>query len=472
MPPIVAFTGQDMRLFRTDGTPGGTRIRARRPGGEHRGNTSATERHPDVHGDPTRQLTTLWRTDGTAGGTVKLGDSDRRSIRQFVGDRASTFEHHFRRQLQWKSVGHRRDGRADVRGGRHPVRTTVSRPPPARCTSSPTPRPRVYEPWVSDGTQQAGSPLLKDINPGSCRIAQHRPGDGRLNGQFYFTAQSPDTGDELWTTDGTPAGTVIVKDAAPGPLAPPGRTSDTASGCPLTFNRKIYFEKIWTGSGRQVFESDGTADWYRAGALRRRNTLTSSFRGPPLVHDGYLYFRRLTGAGEMQTSTRTRRRAAESFVARRRRSSSAIEVVGGKIYMSAGRARSNGAGLPNSQLGLWSTDERCRHTSGVSNLKLDIAIVASNRQMWPGQRRLVFPGTHSRYGVEPWVFDPRRHCPGRAHCDRRRPARVLQQQLRDSCRPGATPTTTPRSPPTSRRCSPGRPPRSPTSPATAAASTA
>ncbi len=75
------------------------------------------------------------------------------------------------------------------------------------------------EPWVSDGTA-AGTRMLADIDP---RPVQ--PGSGESfpggftalgDGRALFSAFSPDQGQELWVTDGTPAGTVLVLDLRPG----------------------------------------------------------------------------------------------------------------------------------------------------------------------------------------------------------------------------------------------------------------
>jgi len=71
------------------------------------------------------------------------------------------------------------------------------------------------EVWVTDGTA-AGTYLVKDINP---------DGDftpyGMLltaaNGHIYFQADDGISGLELWKTDGTEEGTIMVADINPGP---------------------------------------------------------------------------------------------------------------------------------------------------------------------------------------------------------------------------------------------------------------
>jgi ELWxxDGT repeat protein len=63
--------------------------------------------------------------------------------------------------------------------------------------------------WATDGTP-AGTVLVKDINPGA---ASGSPSELVVLGNLLlFAATDGPTGTELWRTDGTPAGTVLVKD--------------------------------------------------------------------------------------------------------------------------------------------------------------------------------------------------------------------------------------------------------------------
>ena len=77
------------------------------------------------------------------------------------------------------------------------------------CTPSVIPLPA--PPRTSYGTPF----LVKDVYPG--------PGDGEpyyltnVGGRLFFQAFRPDTGVELWTSDGTEAGTTLVRDIEPGP---------------------------------------------------------------------------------------------------------------------------------------------------------------------------------------------------------------------------------------------------------------
>jgi ELWxxDGT repeat protein len=63
--------------------------------------------------------------------------------------------------------------------------------------------------WRSNGTA-AGTSLVKDIRPGAFGSV---PRELTVSaGSLYFTANDGTAGVELWKTDGTAAGTVIVKD--------------------------------------------------------------------------------------------------------------------------------------------------------------------------------------------------------------------------------------------------------------------
>lgn len=72
-----------------------------------------------------------------------------------------------------------------------------------------------------------------------------------LGGRFFFAGYTPATGTELWVTDGTRAGTRMVKDLDPG--EPDGYPRDFT-----TFRGKIYFAAS-DAFGEEFWVSDGTA---------------------------------------------------------------------------------------------------------------------------------------------------------------------------------------------------------------------
>lgn len=66
------------------------------------------------------------------------------------------------------------------------------------------------------------------------------------DGSFYFLADRPDTGTELWRTDGTPAGTRMVADLFPGPSSPD-------ISVPLPGRERILFTAEHPEYGREIF---------------------------------------------------------------------------------------------------------------------------------------------------------------------------------------------------------------------------
>src|SRR5262249_13602088 len=68
--------------------------------------------------------------------------------------------------------------------------------------------------WRSDGTA-AGTQLVKDIRPGIAGSAI--TGITNVGGTLFFSANDGTHGTELWKSDGTALGTSIVKDILPGP---------------------------------------------------------------------------------------------------------------------------------------------------------------------------------------------------------------------------------------------------------------
>src|SRR5205085_187558 len=70
--------------------------------------------------------------------------------------------------------------------------------------------PHGYELWKSDGTT-AGTVLVKDIYLG-LYYSSNPTNLANVNGTLYFQATDRTHGAELWKSDGTAAGTVLVAD--------------------------------------------------------------------------------------------------------------------------------------------------------------------------------------------------------------------------------------------------------------------
>jgi ELWxxDGT repeat protein len=71
-----------------------------------------------------------------------------------------------------------------------------------------------FELWKSDGTA-AGTTLVKDIIPADRRATPPGPLTA-VGNTLFFRADDGVHGAELWTSDGTPGGTALVQDLNPG----------------------------------------------------------------------------------------------------------------------------------------------------------------------------------------------------------------------------------------------------------------
>jgi ELWxxDGT repeat protein len=108
------------------------------------------------------------------------------------------------------------------------------------------------EPWVTDGTP-AGTHELRDLRPGSANsIPLLTEEFAATSSLVYFSADDGVHGDELWRTDGTSLGTVMVGDLRPGSAgsAPERLTPD---------GNRLWFTAIHATAGRELWLTDGTA---------------------------------------------------------------------------------------------------------------------------------------------------------------------------------------------------------------------
>jgi ELWxxDGT repeat protein len=104
-----------------------------------------------------------------------------------------------------------------------------------------------YELWKSDGTV-AGTQLVKDIWPGAA--SSYPSSLTNVNGTLYFTADGGN-GVELWKSDGSAAGTQLVKDIQPGgPSSYPSSLTNV--------NGTLYFAATDGSNGWELWKSNGT----------------------------------------------------------------------------------------------------------------------------------------------------------------------------------------------------------------------
>jgi ELWxxDGT repeat protein len=100
--------------------------------------------------------------------------------------------------------------------------------------------------WKTDGTS-AGTVMVKDINA-SANASSFPSGFTAFNGAIYFLASDGSSGTQLWKTDGSAAGTVLVKDFSPGQV----------SGPMTVFDGALFFQASDSTHGAELWRSDGT----------------------------------------------------------------------------------------------------------------------------------------------------------------------------------------------------------------------
>jgi ELWxxDGT repeat protein len=266
-------------LWRSDGTAAGTvLVKDITPGtnGSYPGyltdvnGTLFFSARDDAHGFE------LWRSDGTAAGTVLVkdiyagvADSNLRSLTNVNGTVlfvADDGKHGFE---LWKSNGTAAGTTLvkDIFPGTHrehdnsgnswnvPNSSNLGNLTNVNGTLFFSADDGVHgkELWKSDGTS-TGTVLVEDILPTS---TSSDPGDLiDVNGVLFFTAYNYDHGRELWRSDGTAAGTVLVKDINPRNddlYIDPGSYPDSLTNV----NGTLFFSAL-DGYGGGLWKSDGT----------------------------------------------------------------------------------------------------------------------------------------------------------------------------------------------------------------------
>ncbi len=107
-----------------------------------------------------------------------------------------------------------------------------------------------WELWRSDGTAD-GTYMVKDINPGSGSSLNQWDLYATVMGDLlFFAANDGAHGEELWQSDGTAEGTMLVKDLRPGGDSWPKEL--------YVFDDTLFFSAYDPTYGRELWTSDGT----------------------------------------------------------------------------------------------------------------------------------------------------------------------------------------------------------------------
>ena len=252
--------------------------------------------------------------------------------------------------------------------------------------------------------------MVKDINPGP---ASGGPGQlTDLNGTLYFTASEGNYVSELWRSDGTEAGTTVVKSVSASALTDfrgalyfsgPGglwRSDGTEAGTtvvktvpagdPTVVNGILYFAGDNAARGSDLWRSDGT----EAGTTMVKDFGPgSSLYLQPTSTDGALYFTASLGPGPIPNQLwRSDGTGAGTTLIKQAQGGylSFIATKGRIVYISGGGK-------------LWRSDGT---EAGTTIVRVNVPGV-NNSTIFPGHltavdRTLYFTGTDKRRGGELW----------------------------------------------------------------------
>jgi ELWxxDGT repeat protein len=287
---FVANDGvHDYQLWRSDGTEAGTAMVVQLDHGGHswpRRLTAAGDALFFAGHDGTFGWG-LWRSDGSTAGTHQVIDLNPEELAAFsnlVVFRAEDDEHG---EELWRSDG-TGGGTWVVKdiepgpGGSYPRRFVEAL---GRLFFRACQAEIDCELWISDLTE-AGTSKVHDIAPGE---RGSFPDSLTEVGSWLFFAASDDTigvnhGEELWKTDGTEAGTVLVKDIWPG-YDDSNPAWLTASGSLLFFKANTADQGVWCG---ELWTSDGTeAGTGMVADIYPENSGCINLWPRPIVADGY-----------------------------------------------------------------------------------------------------------------------------------------------------------------------------------------
>ncbi|MBX3405427.1 MAG: hypothetical protein KF869_01580 [Phycisphaeraceae bacterium] len=263
---LTMQTNNDRELWRTDGTPAGTLQLTFAP--QATGGRNPTGLMPFADkvvfaADTSNTGRELWQTDGTAEGTTFFADlsttnaSFSSTITPGIGDVAFLLAPTPANGLEL----HRTAGTTqttwmvkDIAPGAQSITIgeMVMFNNRLFFTASRTTAPAFSNLlWSTDGTDGDTLPL-GELVAGSGGASDMGI---KFGSQLLFIAGTTEAGSELWISDGTTAGTTLLKDIWPGP------NSGMNSPRPFVeFDGSVYFSANDGASGAELWRTDGTAE--------------------------------------------------------------------------------------------------------------------------------------------------------------------------------------------------------------------
>lgn len=182
----------------------------------------------------------LWVSDGTLDGTQLLQASDTAALTTFQG------KLYFTSNGLWQSDG-TTAGTLLIKAGLSALTMTASTQTLYMAADDGE---HGVELWRSDGTA-ANTALVKEINPGLApAIDGIDPTFTIFQDKLFFAANDGIHGVELWRSDGTAAGTLLVRDNNPGPASSyPTNLTATPLGLLFGADDTRYGVELWHSDG-------------------------------------------------------------------------------------------------------------------------------------------------------------------------------------------------------------------------------
>jgi ELWxxDGT repeat protein len=244
--------------------------------------------------------------------------------------------------------------------------------------------------WKSDGST-VGTMLVKDINPDTLNSDPQQFID--LNNTLYFVASNTASGDELWKTNGTEAGTVIVKEI------------NTSGGASITFmtkfNNKLYFSAD-NGTGNELWVSDGTAGGtVLLKDINPKSGISPSFPSLFTEYKGKLYFTASNGTDGYELWVTDGTATGTVQVKDINPGSAGAEPT---LYTVANNLLFFLAQNTTTGNELWKSDGTAAGTVMVKDIYAG-SISSSPRYLTAHNNLLIFSAEEGSYGKEPWKSD-------------------------------------------------------------------
>jgi ELWxxDGT repeat protein len=303
----VAGKSDDYAIWKTDGTTQGTVLVSTLSNDypDWRDRLVTLGNYVYFAGYSTANGPELWRTDGTPSGTSMVknisSSSSRGPKRPMVWNNKLLFYHEGSQGYElWTSDGTEVGTTLvkDINPGSFGSMSVLPQEfdlvaTPIGVFFTANDGTNGQELWITDGTE-AGTKMVKNINSSTINDGAVLNGAQEgyqnyafLNGKFYFNGTDATNGDELWATDGTTAGTTLVKNAVSG-----------ASGLRIrdmvVLNNQLIFNASTTNEGNEMWISDGTS----AGTKLIKDIAPSFGNGVGPSYDVVVYANRVWFSGQ------------------------------------------------------------------------------------------------------------------------------------------------------------------------------